>query len=298
MASPVDVPQKSILLGIILTILSGSFLAMMDAISKHLMGSLDSVQVIWSRYFFQALVVTVYLLATRSRSIFKSARPGIQLRRSAALFGATFAMYSSLQFLPLADASAVQFMAPVLVTIISGVFLKEAIGVRRYSAVFVAFCGVLLIVQPGGDFQWPILLPLFTALMMAIFLIQTRELRLHDDDYTTLFYSTLVGVIVLILIVPFFWQHPSLKEFLMMCAQGSLGAVGHLMLIKGFKHASASVLSPFLYSQLLVAVILSVTVLADPMTIGIFAGACLIVASGLYIWHREVYLTEHRKTAT
>lgn len=290
-----EVAPKAIALGIFLTIFAGSSMAIMDAISKHLTGSFEPVQVIWSRYFFHALVVVIYLLLTQSRSVFKTNRPKMQLQRSFALFAATFAMYSSLKYLPLADAAAMQHLAPVLVTIVSGIFLGEKIGIRRYLAVIAAFCGVLIIVQPGADFKWAILLPLFTAVMLSIFLIQTRALQGHDDAYTTLFYSTLVGVIILMIAAPFFWRQPNLNEFLLMCVQGSLGAVGHLALIKGFKYASASVLSPFLYSQLLVAVVLSVTFFADPLTIAIGGGASLIVASGIYIWHREVYLAEHQE---
>jgi drug/metabolite transporter (DMT)-like permease len=285
--------QSNILLGILLTIAAGSSMAMMDAISKHLTGSFNVVQVLWSRYFFHAIIVVVYLLATRSRSVFKSSRPVTQLQRSFALFTATAAMYTSLIYLPLADAAAVQHVAPVLVTIISAVFLGEKVGLRRFGAILAGFVGVLIIIQPGAEFEWPILLPLITAFMLAIFLIQTRTLQEHDDAYTTLFYSTFVGAIVFIVIVPFFWRQPTVDEFLLMCVQGSLGAIGHLALIKGFKYASASVLAPFLYSQLLVSVILSVTFLADPLTVMMLAGASLIVASGIYIWHREVYLAEH-----
>jgi drug/metabolite transporter (DMT)-like permease len=282
------VPKKNISIGIFLVIMAGGLLAFMDAIGKQLLESLDVIQVIWSRYFVQTLVVVLYLCITKSYIIFKSNRAKIQIRRSFALFGATCAMYTSLKYLPLADAAAIQFFAPVLVTIISGIFLGEQVGIRRYAAVIVAFLGVITIMQPGVDFNWIMLLPLITALLMAVFLIQTRTLQVYDNVYTTLFYSTLVGTIILIAIVPFFWRQPSVTEFLLMCVQGGLGAAGHLALIKGFEYATASVLSPFLYVQLLVGVILSVFYLGDPLTLGIVIGATLIVGSGIYIWRREV----------
>ena len=89
---------------------------------------------------------------------------------------------------------------------------------------------------------------------------------------------------------PFFWREPNVTEFLLMGLQGGLGAAGHLAIIKGFQYATASFLSPFLYSQLIVASVLSVMYLGDPLTIEIFIGAGLIVISGIYIWYREVYL--------
>ena len=139
---------------------------------------------------------------------------------------------------------------------------------------------------------------MITAFLLAIFLIQTRKLSDYDNSYTTLFYSTLVGVIFLICVAPFFWRQPNATEFLLMGLQGGLGAAGHLAIIKGFQYATASFLSPFLYSQLIVASVLSVMYLGDPLTIEIFIGAGLIVISGIYIWYREVYLQSKAQDQT
>ena len=290
--------QRTLILAIFLTVLGGGSLAVMDAISKELTNYFDVAQVLWSRYFFHAAIVIAYLLSFQPRSVFKSNKLKLQIQRSFLLFGATVAMYTSLKYLPLADAAAVQFFSPVLVTILSSLFLGEKIGVRRYIAVITAFCGVIIIIQPGADFRWAILLPVITAFLLAIFLIQTRKLSDYDNSYTTLFYSTLVGVIFLICVAPFFWRQPNVTEFLLMGLQGGLGAAGHLAIIKGFQYATASFLSPFLYSQLIVASVLSVMYLGDPLTIEIFIGAGLIVISGIYIWYREVYLQSKAQDQT
>jgi len=290
--------QRTLILAIFLTVLGGGSLAVMDAISKELTNYFEVAQVLWSRYFFHAAIVIAYLLSFQPRSVFKSNKPKLQIQRSFLLFGATVAMYTSLKYLPLADAAAVQFFSPVLVTILSSLFLGEKIGIRRYVAVITAFCGVIIIIQPGADFRWAILLPVITAFLLAIFLIQTRKLSDYDNSYTTLFYSTLVGVIFLICVAPFFWRQPNVTEFLLMGLQGGLGAAGHLAIIKGFQYATASFLSPFLYSQLIVASVLSVMYLGDPLTIEIFIGAGLIVISGIYIWYREVYLQSKAQDQT
>ena len=290
--------QRTLILAIFLTVLGGGSLAVMDAISKELTNYFEVAQVLWSRYFFHAAIVIAYLLSFQPRSVFKSNKPKLQIQRSFLLFGATVAMYTSLKYLPLADAAAVQFFSPVLVTILSSLFLGEKIGIRRYVAVITAFCGVIIIIQPGADFRWAILLPMITAFLLAIFLIQTRKLSDYDNSYTTLFYSTLVGVIFLICVAPFFWRQPNVTEFLLMGLQGGLGAAGHLAIIKGFQYATASFLSPFLYSQLIVASVLSVMYLGDPLTIEIFIGAGLIVISGIYIWYREVYLQSKAQDQT
>ena len=290
--------QRTLILAIFLTVLGGGSLAVMDAISKELTNYFEVAQVLWSRYFFHAAIVIAYLLSFQPRSVFKSNKPKLQIQRSFLLFGATVAMYISLKYLPLADAAAVQFFSPVLVTILSSLFLGEKIGIRRYVAVITAFCGVIIIIQPGADFRWAIILPVITAFLLAIFLIQTRKLSDYDNSYTTLFYSTLVGVIFLICVAPFFWRQPNVTEFLLMGLQGGLGAAGHLAIIKGFQYATASFLSPFLYSQLIVASVLSVMYLGDPLTIEIFIGAGLIVISGIYIWYREVYLQSKAQDQT
>ena len=290
--------QRTLILAIFLTVLGGGSLAVMDAISKELTNYFEVAQVLWSRYFFHAAIVIAYLLSFQPRSVFKSNKPKLQIQRSFLLFGATVAMYTSLKYLPLADAAAVQFFSPVLVTILSSLFLGEKIGIRRYVAVITAFCGVIIIIQPGADFRWAIILPVITAFLLAIFLIQTRKLSDYDNSYTTLFYSTLVGVIFLICVAPFFWRQPNVTEFLLMGLQGGLGAAGHLAIIKGFQYATASFLSPFLYSQLIVASVLSVMYLGDPLTIEIFIGAGLIVISGIYIWYREVYLQSKAQDQT
>ena len=290
--------QRTLILAIFLTVLGGGSLAVMDAISKELTNYFEVAQVLWSRYFFHAAIVIAYLLSFQPRSVFKSNKPKLQIQRSFLLFGATVAMYTSLKYLPLADAAAVQFFSPVLVTILSSHFLGEKIGVRRYIAVITAFCGVIIIIQPGADFRWAIILPVITAFLLAIFLIQTRKLSDYDNSYTTLFYSTLVGVIFLICVAPFFWRQPNVTEFLLMGLQGGLRAAGHLAIIKGFQYATASFLSPFLYSQLIVASVLSVMYLGDPLTIEIFIGAGLIVISGIYIWYREVYLQSKAQDQT
>lgn len=282
--------QKSIIFAIFLTVLGGASLAIMDAISKELTSYFEVIQVLWSRYFFHALIVLIYLFFNQPLIVFKTNAPKIQILRSFSLFGATLAMYTSLKYIPLADAAAVQFSAPVLVTILSGLFLGEKIGIRRYLAVMTAFLGVLIIIQPGASFRWVMILPMITALLVAIFLIQTRQLNDVDGPYTTLFYSTLVGMIILIFVVPFFWKQPNYHEFLMMCLQGGFGAIGHLAIIKGLQYATASFLSPFLYSQLIVASLVSVIYLGDPLTYEIILGSGLIVLSGIYIWYREVYL--------
>ena len=282
-----DDPKK-LLLGIILVIWAGVLLATMDALSKQLTGSFDTVQVLWGRYFFHTLIIFVVLSRKLDFSFLKSRQPYLQLRRSIMLIGATATMYLSLRYIPLANATSIQFFAPVLVTVFAGLFLGEKVGIHRQLAAMIGFCGVLVIMQPGvGDFNFYALLPLATAFMLATYLLMTRQLIGKDDERCTQFYATAIGSVLLSFIVPWIWTPPTGIEFCMMVAQGSLGALGHFLILRAFQFAPASLLSPFLYSQLLAATVWSVFYFEDEPSSGLLIGATILVGSGLYIWWRE-----------
>ncbi|WP_343058674.1 DMT family transporter [Aurantimonas endophytica] len=279
---------SGILAGICLTILSGLSLASMDTVGKFLTGRLPVMEVVWARYFFHTLVMVAWLAPTTGMRFLRTKRPGLQLLRGGTLLVATLLMYTAFSRIPLADATAVQFFAPVLVTVLSVVFLAERIGVHRLAAVLVGFGGVLLIVQPGFSETDPyLLLPLGAAAILSVYFLLTRTLSGADDSASTLFNTTAVGAVLLTLAVPLVWQWPTPMEFAMMVVVGLLGAIGHFCLVVGFSYASASALSPFLYSQVLFASIFSLVLLGDPLRPSLIAGAALLIGSGIYIWWRE-----------
>ncbi|NIR32574.1 MAG: DMT family transporter [Gammaproteobacteria bacterium] len=272
----------------VLTVLAGAMLASMDAVGKYLTADLDVLQIVWARYTFHTLIVLGVLAARGGLGFVRARRPGLQTLRGGALLGATLCLYTALAYVPLADATAVQFFAPVLVTVLSGIFLREHVGARRIAAVLAGFGGVLLIVRPGlagGD--WHMLLPLGAACMLALYLLLTRRLSGADDSRTTLFYTTALGAVLLTLVVPAVWRTPAPEALALMIAMGALGATAHLGLIIAFGFAPASVLSPFLYAQLVWAGVVSVLYFGDPLTPPMIIGALVLVVSGLYIWWRE-----------
>ena len=285
----IPLPKPSgILAGICLTILSGLSLASMDTVGKFLTGSLPVLEIVWARYFFHTLAMVAWLAPTTGMRFLRTKRPGLQLLRGGTLLIGTLLMYTAFSKIPLADATAVQFFAPVLVTVLSVIFLGERLGVHRVAAVLVGFAGVLMIVQPGfSDTDPYLLLPLGAAAILSVYFLLTRTLSGADDAASTLFNTTAVGAVVLTLVVPFVWEWPTPVEFAMMALVGLLGAMGHFCLVQGFSHASASVLSPVLYSQVLFASVFSLVLLGDPLRPSLIAGAALLVASGIYIWWRE-----------
>src|SRR5690606_23398427 len=157
----------------------------------------------------------------------------------------------------------------------------------RLAAVAGGFIAVLLIIRPGPTSDPFMLLPLGAAVLLSVYFLQTRILAGLDHPRTTQFYTTAVGALVLTATVPFVWQTPTMGQFLLMVVVGALGAIGHFAIITGFSRAPASLLSPFLYSQLLFAALLSVAFFGDPMSPWTVAGAILLVASGLALWRTE-----------
>ncbi|MFC1674047.1 DMT family transporter [Pseudomonadota bacterium] len=281
-------------LAIAMIIVTGGVLAGMDTIAKYLALELPVLLVLWGRYFFHsAITFGVYAGKRRSFQFLRARRPGLQLVRAGALFGATSTMYVAITLMPLGDAAAIQFMAPVLVTVISGLFLGEHVGPRRVAAVVVAFVGVLLVARPGsGVLGWAAVLPMITAVLLGIYMVLTRVIRTKDHPDATTFYSTAVGALVLTAIVPFYWQPMDPAQMALMVLMGLAGAVGHFLLVQAFHSAEASMLAPFTYSQVVAAIAWGYLVFGDVPSAWTACGATLIIGSGIYVWYRETRLRQ------
>lgn len=278
-------------LAILMIIVTGVVLAGMDVTAKYLALGAPVLMVIWGRYFFHT-VITFAVLAGRRRSLafLKAQRPGLQLVRALCLFGATGFMYVAITMMPLGDAAAIQFMAPVLVTVISGLFLGEHVGPRRIGAVITAFIGVLFVARPGTEaFSWVAVLPFVTAILLGAYMVLTRVIRTKDHPDATTFYSTAVGALCLSLAVPFVWQSLNGFEWLLMVTMGAAGALGHYLLVQAFHSAEASMLAPFTYSQVVAAIVWGFVVFGDVPSIWTAMGATLIIGSGIYVWYRETF---------
>ncbi|MHA1597261.1 MAG: DMT family transporter, partial [Alphaproteobacteria bacterium] len=260
--------------------------------AKYLALELPVLLVLWGRYFFHTVITfAVYAGKRRSLHFLRARRPGLQFIRAAALFGATSCMYVAITRMQLADASAIQFLAPVLVTALSGLFLGEHVGPRRWVAVVCAFVGVLLVARPGfGVLGWSALLPLATAVLLGVYMVMTRIIRNKDNPDATTFYSTALGALVLSALVPFHWQILTSFQWGLMVTMGMAGAVGHFLLVKAFHSAEASMLAPFTYSQVVAAVLWGLLVFGDVPSIWTVGGITVIVGSGLYVWYRETRL--------
>jgi drug/metabolite transporter (DMT)-like permease len=181
------------------------------------------------------------------------------------------------------------FSTPFLVAVLSGPMLGEWVGWRRWSAIGVGFAGVLLVTRPGfGGIHPAALLCVLSVLCYGFYLISTRLLARSDSSDTTLFYSNIVGVVLMSAVVPFFWSTPHDPFIIgLMVLLGAFGSTGHYLLIIAHRLAPPSVLAPFLYTQLIWVVLLGYLVFANLPNQWTIAGSAVVVASGLYLLHRE-----------
>jgi len=274
-------PQH-LLRGVALMMTAVLMFSSMDTLAKLILRSYPIAPLIWTRYFIQFAFMAAVFGPRMGRGLIRTAHPGLQTLRGLMLASSTLFFYLSLKFLPLAEAAAISFVGPVLVTALSGPLLKERVTPRQWVAVGLGFGGVLIIIRPGGAvFSPAVILPLITALFFSLYQIATRKVAGRDNPVTTLFFSTLVGAIATSVTLPFAWQTPTLPQAGFIAAIGVLGGVGHFLLIRAVEHASPMALAPFVYVQLVWSTVLAWLVFGDFPDGGTLTGMAVIVLAGM-----------------
>ena len=274
--------------GIALILASTVFLGASDVTAKYLSASLPSIEIAWIRFLVFALIMSPAMLPGSPLFALQTERRGLHLLRGAALLGSSLFFISGLRYLPIAEASATGFVAPLFVTALSIVFLGEKVGLRRWIATALGLLGVIIILRPGTSaFHPAAFFPLVSALAWACTLIMTRMMSGSERAITTMTYSSIAGVCILSALVPFVWVAPTWHDILFGVFIGVASTAGQWIVVLAFRYADASVLAPFSYTQLLWVSILGFLVFGEVPDIWTITGAAFIVASGLYTAHRE-----------
>lgn len=282
-------PQaRPVLAGILLMVAAGLLFTVMDATAKYLSQSLPLMEVAWGRYVFHAATLPFIVARNGGFATLRSQRLGLQLLRSVFLLGSTVLFWLALKFIPLADATAVSFVGPLMLTALSVPFLGEKVGPRRWAAVAVGFIGALVIIRPGPGMAQPAsLIPLSSAAAFAGYAICTRILSRCDHWTTTLIWSASVGLVLLSAAVPFVWQAPDLAGWIGLVFLGLIGSFAHLLMILAYARAPASTLAPLSYLQLIWSTTLGLVLFSTFPDGWTLAGGAVVAASGLYVIHRE-----------
>ncbi len=274
------------LLGIGLMLLGVCLFSFGDALGKHLVSIYAVGQFLLLRSIASLLLLSPLIWKNRA-AYAKMEQPGWQLLR-VTLSGSEVAFFFwAAIYLPLADIITYYLAAPIFVTAGSAIFLKEHVGWRRWIAVAVGFCGVLIALQPSPQsLSWPALIALMGSLSFAGLMLVTRSLRNTPDVVlaSTQFASTLVIGAVL---APFAWVTPSPSHFGMFMLAGCISIGALLSINRSLILAPASVVVPYQYSMIVWAVAFGYIVFGDVPSVATFIGAAVIIAAGLYIFVRE-----------
>jgi len=269
-----------------------------DAIAKWLSGSVSSGQVTWSRFFFQVIFMSPLLLKTRGP--WWTPRLLLHAARGSMIAAATLCFFTGLAYLPLADAIAIFFIEPLLVTLLSALFFGEAIHWRRISAIACGFAGALIVIRPTfAEVGYAVLLPVGAATCFSIYILLTRKLVADEDPVRLQFFAGIFGCLVMSCALA--WGatsdtailglvSPSVDEWLLLAALGLIGATCHLLVVYAYRFASIGLLAPFQYIEIIGATVLGLLIFGDFPDGATWAGIGIIVASGLYVFHRESQL--------
>lgn len=295
---PSEAQQEQTVKGIFALILATLLFASQDAITKHLISTMPVAQLMFVRYFFFALFALVYASRkTRLHHVFHSHWPKLQLLRGL-LIASEMALFAyTLKYLGIAEMHTIFACFPLIITVLSVPMLGEQVGWRRWLAVSIGFIGTLIIIQPGsGVFSPFAMTALACALMFAIYNIITRKVSRQDSLETSLLYFGVVGFLVTLLAIPFFWQPMSNSEILWLLMISIISIFSHLLLIKSLELAPAVILQPFNYFILVWAMIIGYSFYGEILDTTTLIGAALVIGSGVYIARREYLVARtHRR---
>lgn len=280
---------------ITLIVIAFLFLPSLDAIAKLLSADISAGQIAWTRFGCQALIMAPFFIRSlhdhKIRYLFPQAMRGILIASTTVL------IFSAVKLMPLAEVMAIFFIEPLIVTLLSAIFLGEKIGWRRVSATLIGFSGALIVVRPSYEvFGFAAILPFGAAIFFAIYIILTRKLSQTENPNVMQFSSGVSGLffISLALILGYFFEFPLLEitspssnQWILLGVLGIIATIGHLMITYAIKHIEASTLAPFQYLEIVGATIFGLCLFNDFPDILSWFGIFIIIGSGIYVFNRE-----------
>jgi drug/metabolite transporter (DMT)-like permease len=296
MSASQPAPAKGALLEALASFLLAQFLFnLVDATGKYLVRDFPVVTVVWARQALFFVAMAAYVAALRDPGLLRARRPRLQVARGVTLFAFAGFLFAALKHLPQAEAVAISFVAPLLILVLAGPLLGERVGWARWTAAGAGFAGMLIVVRPGsGLAAIGVAFALATLAANAAFQLLSRRLALLDHPVTTVFYSSLVGMLAATLILPFGLPErwPNAWETALFLSFGVTGTLSHLLLIRAYRLAPASFIAPFIYVHIVQATLAGLVFFGqfpDALTL---AGIGVILASGA-----GIALYERRRAA-
>ena len=269
-------------------LLAWAILPFMDTIAKYLSAELSFFQITWARYFFTVFFTLPFMFLFFRKNLKMTTQPKLQFFRGLTLFFANILFFYSISIISMAKALTLAFVAPLITTALSPIFLNEKVGFRRWSAVVIGFVGSLIVIRPGFiEFNLASIAALGTGFFYGIYLVITRKLHTSDSPLLTLLLTGVVGASISSFLVPVVWINPTPNQWYFLALMGIFACLGHLFLILSLKYADASKLAPFGYFEIVTNIILGYYFFYDFPDYWTFLGLFIIISSGIYISFRE-----------
>lgn len=263
-------------------------LATNDAAAKLLVTRYDPFQIIFVRSVLALPLVVAFVLAMDGRRGLRSSYVRVHALRSVVVIAAGYAYFLALVTLPLAEAASLVFAAPIFITALSVVILRERVGWRRWLAVLAGFVGVLIVIRPGtATFQAASLLVLLSALLYALYMISSRWIDRRDGIRTMLFYVTLFPVFFCSFVVFSEWPEVRATDILLFLSMAAFGTTGITLITQAFRMAPAAIVAPFDYTALVWASLFGWLFWGDIPDMWVYVGAAVIIASGIVLILRD-----------
>ena len=281
--------RPDVLRGILLMCAGVSMFPFLNAGVKLLAPHYPVMEIVWARFTGHLAIMLAVFLPRYGRRLFRTRRPAVQIGRSLLMLLSNIVFVTAIGHVPLATASAIGFTSPLIVTALSVPLLGESVGPRRWSAVVVGFLGALLIIRPGSGFEnLAVLLLLVSSACYALYQIATRWIAAYDNAATGIIFAALLGSLATSFVLPFVFVMPkNLADLALFLAIGCFGGMGHYLIIRAFQQGPAAVIAPLGYVELIGTASLGWLIFAQFPDLWTWAGAAVIIASGLYIALRE-----------
>lgn len=268
-----------------------TFFSCLDCTAKYLVTKIEmpAAEVVWLRFAGQFLLMAAILGPAAIPHLLRTQKPGLQVIRSLLMVATTACNFVAVKYLQLDETVSIAFLAPLIVAALAGPLLGEWVGWRRALAIIAGFFGVLIVVRPGiADVHWAFGFSFLSVLAYSFFMIITRKLSAFDPPLVTLLWALLAGMIFGFPVAAAHWVWPpEWYHWLMLLSLGAFGGMGHYLLIHAYRLAPASSVSPFMYFQIFSMTALGFFVFNDRPDSWTLIGAAIIIASGIYLVHRE-----------
>lgn len=266
-----------------------AILPLIDVCAKFLgQQHVPIAQMVWARFFFGALFTLPLAWKVAGKAAFQPVNPFFNAARALFLICGTAFFFLALKYLPIADTLAIYFVQPILITALSPLILREDVGLRRWITVAIGFIGVLIIIRPGlQTFNLGVVFALCSGLCSSFYILVTRFLTGRAPAMVTTFQTSVVGAIPLTLAAPFYWFDANVHQWLLLVLLGAIAIAGHALITKAYDYAEASLLSPFNYTEMIMAVAAGWYFFGDFPDAFTFLGVAILICCAIYISLRE-----------